>query len=502
MLAASSILAVAQGLRFLDPAHCLDDAWISFRVARNLVEHGVLSFDPTQAPVEGMTNLLWTLLIAGWMGLAGTGDPIVMARIAGMVALLATVALVWLLAAHLARTLGESGALAGGVAALLVAANGNLAYYAMSGMETALWALLFTLGLVAVQAALDGDRGWRWAGAGLVLGLLAMTRPEGVLVGGLVLGAAALARPRRCWPALLVFGLLVGGMELFRWLYYGALVPNTFHAKPPDAGAGWSYLQRYLLSGIGLLAPLAALPALRRSRRARLLGVLILVLLAGVAWSGGDWMPGFRRCVLPSVGLALLAGLGAGLARRAWRPVVALGVLSWLAASGIAALRGTDAGAFPHQAMEELGRRVARTPGIEEVALLDIGRFGWAFDGAIFDLAGLTDAHIARRQGSHATKAWDDAYFRGRAPELILVRSESPVIDPLLRQPIIGVTERPLLLSLLDRGGWDYHGCLTLADGKYLLVFRRSDLELPETLWGPPSPKDLRQLLVEFSQRG
>ena len=39
------VLVLAQGLRFVDPSHAIDDAWISFRIARNWVEHGVLSFN-------------------------------------------------------------------------------------------------------------------------------------------------------------------------------------------------------------------------------------------------------------------------------------------------------------------------------------------------------------------------------------------------------------------------------------------------------------------------
>src|SRR5256714_11236242 len=41
-----------------------DDAYISFRYARNLAEHGQLVFNLGER-VEGYTNFLWTVLLAG-----------------------------------------------------------------------------------------------------------------------------------------------------------------------------------------------------------------------------------------------------------------------------------------------------------------------------------------------------------------------------------------------------------------------------------------------------
>ena len=46
--------------------HVVEDAYISFRYARNLSEGRGLVFNPGDpAPVEGYTNFLWTLLLAG-----------------------------------------------------------------------------------------------------------------------------------------------------------------------------------------------------------------------------------------------------------------------------------------------------------------------------------------------------------------------------------------------------------------------------------------------------
>ena len=42
----------------------LDDAFISFRYARNLVEGAGLVWNPGEPPVEGYSNFLWVLLLA------------------------------------------------------------------------------------------------------------------------------------------------------------------------------------------------------------------------------------------------------------------------------------------------------------------------------------------------------------------------------------------------------------------------------------------------------
>jgi hypothetical protein len=76
--------------------------------------------------------------------------------------------------------------------------------------------------------------------AGGMCALVVMTRPDGALVpmaGGLLLLAQTLipARRARAWPALqgLVGGflLLYGPYFVWRWSYYGYLLPNTFYAK-------------------------------------------------------------------------------------------------------------------------------------------------------------------------------------------------------------------------------------------------------------------------------
>ena len=131
------------------------------------------------------------------------------------------------------------------------------------------------------------------------------------------------------------------------------------------------------------------------------------------------------------------------------------------------------------------------------VALADVGRFGWTFPGSIVDLMGLTDAHIAHLDGSRGEKSWDEAYFRARNPDLVLIRCETRITDPLLVQPSIPVGEQALLISILDHGGYRYHGEYPLSPGHWMLVFPRDGLTLDPQIWGPRTPRDLRDILTD-----
>jgi hypothetical protein len=482
-------------LRFADPRLAIDDSWVSFRYARNLVLSGELSYEVGAPPVEGMTNLLWTLLAAVWIGVAPDLDPILGARVVGGLLHLAAIVGVVLLAARIADRAGGRGALAGAVAGGILAATGNLAYFAMSGLETPLWIALFVLALERADAAWHGN-GRAAVGLGIALGLLATTRPEGVLLG-LLACAALTSRRRLAIRAAVPFVLACAALEGFRLTYYGELLPNTFHAKPGVLSEGVEYVASGLVYATGFVGLAAAGPALRKLPWTRAVAVILVIMAAGTAWSGGDWMPGLRRLALPTVGAAVLCGVGAALSDRP--RITGAFAAAWFAAAATALGTGWDHTTQVPWEAEALARAANATEGVDVVAMADIGRFGYFFEGAILDLVGLTDRHIARLEGKHGAKIWDEAYFRLRNPALVLARSEDPVVDPLPADPRFGTTEHDVVRSILNHGGYRYHSTLDLGlpRGRYWVIFRRNDITLPEEIWGKEARRDLRELLME-----
>ena len=478
--------------RFRDWSYVVDDAWISFRVARNWLDPGTLTYNPSQPAVEGATNLLWTLLSASWIAAWPELDPAVVARGVGGLFYLAAVVMLIHTASREAAFLGGNPSVAAWATAGLIGLSASPAYFAISGLETGLWAFLFALAVDLYARCLRGTDAAALP-CGAALGLLALTRPEGVAVGALLCLALAASDRRRAVRLAAPFLLTVAAVEAFRWWTYGALVPNTFHAKPPDSSAGARYVGWYFVYGLGLLGPIAMLPALRRhASLSRTLGLLALALIFGALWSGGDWMPGFRRLTLVTCVAAVLMGIGLGVARGGWRAAAAVGVAA-AALGNLGAAKQIEWSSYNNRVMEQLGRLAEQTPEIQSVALVDIGQFGWYFTRSIFDVVGLTDAHIARLPGGHGFKRWDESYFRERRPDLVILEASDFKPSPIDRDFRLRPPERWMFTSMLTRGGYLFHAAIPYAAGRKtdLLLFTREGLELPEQTWETASSRDL-----------
>ncbi len=230
-----------------------DDAFISFRYVRNFLDGHGLVFNIGER-VEGYTNFFWIMLLAF---LTGLGLPLIeTARWAGVLAAVGTLG-VALYAAR--RFYPERGWLWMVAAPFLLAVNGALAYWAGSGLETALFTLLASAAAVTYFT--------RPAFALLFLALATLTRPEGGLLAFLF-GIAGILLKEKSWKETLIFWgsltLLLLPFAIFKWVYYGSLLPNPFYAKTGfskeylQSGLGyvWLFLQHYGGYGLFLILPL------------------------------------------------------------------------------------------------------------------------------------------------------------------------------------------------------------------------------------------------------
>jgi hypothetical protein len=302
-------LLVAHSLRF---NFVTDDAFISFVYARNLARHGELVFNLGER-VEGYTNFLWTLLMA--LGIVLRVPPEISSRVLGM--LCGALGLV-VTSLALRRLRGGPLRPADMLPALLLAAMPGYACWSSGGLETQLFTLLVTVG--ATEYLIERERRY-----GLLFGLAALTRPEGILFFGLTVlfhqlsllrrGARAVLWPRAAvWRQVGLFCLLVVPHLLFRRLYYGYWVPNTFYIKSSAGTAAFQQGAYYLLQFAReshLYVLLAFGLVLLRTPRLRpvLLYTLMCtgVFLLYVASVGGDFM-GLHRFVMPIVPLNVLCG--------------------------------------------------------------------------------------------------------------------------------------------------------------------------------------------------
>ena len=279
-----------------------DDAFISFRYVRNLLEGHGLVFNPGER-VEGYSNFLWVLELAAiWRVLGVAPDD----------------AAPWLSAAFTAGTVGalawwvyrlpslRNRGLVGWMALGLVCSSATFAVWTSGGgLETRQFTFFIVLAVVCLS--LYRDRRAGLLAASLSLAGAALTRPEGPLIAVCCFGwffvqrMADTKRMRVGWRELAYlaapFVILVAAHFLFRYAYYGEWLPNTYYAKHvrPWYESGFRYLWAAALeTGLYLLIPLAWVALRHRWRETRdgihaLVLLLITVHMAYVMRVGGDF---------------------------------------------------------------------------------------------------------------------------------------------------------------------------------------------------------------------
>lgn len=206
------LFALAMQLVFA--GYVKDDAYIEYRYATNAAHGHGLVYNIGDPPVEGFTSFLWTVLL---IVPALLHVPLLLfGKLAGAASLLGCIAVV---AALVRARGGDERAVA--LARWLVATNASLVVWAQSGMEPVQTALAVTACAYFLQLRRHGL-------AMLLAALAAATRPECHVV---LFGAAAVVVWRRAPVPAIVAIVLVGAIHLWRWRYFGGLVPNTALVK-------------------------------------------------------------------------------------------------------------------------------------------------------------------------------------------------------------------------------------------------------------------------------
>ena len=282
-----------------------DDAFISFRYARNLLEGNGLVFNPGER-VEGYSNFLWVLELAALWGAFGLRPEHAAPWLSVAFTVGTLAAMIWWTARLPApRQRGPVAWMALG----LVCASATFAVWTSGGgLETR----QFTFFAVLAVACLAPGRASRGllAVASLSLAAASLTRPEGPLLAACCFawyGAQRRLETGRWlgmeWAWLVApCAAVVAGHYLFRYGYYGEWLPNTYYAKfvRPWYDMGLRYLAAAALeTGLYLLLPLAGCALVAGWRRRRSLTHALPLLCVGthmvyVARLGGDhfeWRP-------------------------------------------------------------------------------------------------------------------------------------------------------------------------------------------------------------------
>lgn len=188
----------------------MPDPYIYFAYARNLATGFELTFNPGLTEGFGSTTALWVFILAffDWLGI-----PLELAALVLGVGLLASCGmLVYDLAKRLLPDYSERRQTTIAIAAsLLAVVPGSVVWLALSGMETLLF--LF-LALLALKLYVHK----RWYLLGAALGLLALTRIEGLILAGAI-ALVELAHQRRI-PTDVIKSLVALFIILAPWILY------------------------------------------------------------------------------------------------------------------------------------------------------------------------------------------------------------------------------------------------------------------------------------------
>jgi hypothetical protein len=216
-----------------DPSLPFEDAYISFAYALHLATGHGLVLSVGAPSVEAFSNPLWVLILATGKLLGftiPTWSNVVNVVLVGILAgttmriarRLASAAPIWIVAG----------------AAITVALLPVVAYYAVAGLETLLFAVVFNLALLWFLT--DCNRSNPISGTTEIwFLLLALVRPEGFLIWVVAWTLSwqwsripKLQLMSACW-----FAIPAGVLELLRLGYFHQLVPNSVVEK---LGRSWS----------------------------------------------------------------------------------------------------------------------------------------------------------------------------------------------------------------------------------------------------------------------
>src|SRR5947209_4269925 len=319
---------------------------ISMRFARNLAAGHGLRWNVGGPPVEGYSNLLWTL----WMAVPhrlGVNDVktslFVMVSAAGL--LTANIFFVY----NIARRVSRGSSLVTGLATWLTALSYSLVFWSLRGMEVGLVVTEITAAVLLALRLAERVTRQDLVLFGAVLAAAVITRDDALLPLGVIAVAAVWMAPA---PSRRVIGVtaacvLAGTVlahEVFRIAYYGDALPNTYYLK-----LGGVPLKTRLKRGLEvdghllaatLIAPVAfaVLALLRRSRYlARgVLSIAAIVVVAaaystytgGDAWEDTGFANRYFASVLPLLFVLTALGVAAflrehGRARARWGAAVA-----------------------------------------------------------------------------------------------------------------------------------------------------------------------------------
>ena len=403
-------------------AHPIDDTYITMVYARSIAQGRGFTFGLNDHPTLGTTTPFNTLILAALYALFPQADA---AGVAVALSVICWIATSWLW--FLGGGILGLNRLERLFIALLVLIE-TTTWIAHLGMETWLFVFLLTL---CVMAYFRGAL----VLTGVLIGLLFLTRGEGILLAPLI--GLHLLSQRRGWLRRGLRIALGGAIVLLPWFVYAALTfgsifPSTLAAKSAQVDLGftqpfviymayvfvgeWSNLGFVVVTPWLLLFVGGLVYAIRARRKLLLLPAWALLFVVGY---GILRIPTYKWYALPVMYVVtVFAGLAlAGIAPLVVRLAKSLkpertqqvGLIAACAALALIAaiilpknIPNSPVGDWRHDVYHNLAEWLdSNTPPESSVAYVEIGLLGWYGQRRVVDLLGLTNPELipAVKQG-------------------------------------------------------------------------------------------------------
>ncbi|NVM17166.1 MAG: hypothetical protein HWN80_05575 [Candidatus Lokiarchaeota archaeon] len=296
----------------------IDDAFISFRYAKNLFFNQQLVFNVNETPVEGFSNFLWVL----WMTISFplNIEIILFSKISGMIFSHLSVIVLYKLAFKINNSKNFSN-----VVIIFYVLTPNVALWSIGGLETSLFSFLLLISVYSFILDITIRRNKVVKMSPLFFVLLSLTRHEGVIVFGITCifflfllfqnkTALVVTKLFHFLYFVGIFSIVYFPYLLWRVLYYNNLLPHTFIAK--QGGFSLLSLAERILFYVPLLIFLFPILFINVSyyvihsrfqfrNEKKLYLLLVILTLCILLLILTSWMPGFRFTV-PILPLAYL----------------------------------------------------------------------------------------------------------------------------------------------------------------------------------------------------
>jgi arabinofuranosyltransferase len=499
----AGLVTLALLARLVPGERTVDDAYITFRYARNVVEGVGFVYNPGEH-VLGTTTPLYTLLMAALALATGSRDFPAMALVVNALAGAFSVGMLYTLGKRFAGHPFPAAAVA-----LLWAVAPFSVSFAIGGMETDL-----TIGLLI--AAAYAHLAERPRAMAVLSALALLARPDTAILLGPLWLSLVLEQRRIPWREGLITLAILAPWLIFGTLYFGSPLTNSLSAKtvvyllPPES-AFLRLLQHYAtpffeqnvlppygvfiaLVAYGGLCALGSINAFRRDRKAWPLIAYPFAYFAVFALANPLIFRWYLSPPLPFYFLLIVTGvwtaacdLGKLLGRHAAKlqyTVFSLFAIAALALTLNAWTLHPDHG--PDRPAPEMAwfggelvyRQIALDlqerlkPG-DVVAIADIGTFGYYSGATILDPVGLISPDSSRY---YPVPPEQHANALAIPTQLILDRQPDYVImlEAYIRHTLLESGEFNARYELLDTVETD------ILESSAFMIFRRSDLDANE----------------------